>query len=635
MTVYNRATMAPNTRATAEQVNAETAKIKAAIDSLNAQIAAIIAGEGLPGYTWHAWADNLEGTLNFTTGEPGTRAYLGLAYDQSSNVPSTNPALYQWIRLRGIDSQVGELLAPTRAVMAAIPTPSVGTMVTLIEAGREGRFICRAGSVPGGDALQGLYVASTTAGYHWARMWDGIHGIPEWFGAKSGDDAFDCLAALQACVALCPVTLLKQDDYWISDTWVINTSWRKVVGRGYVTYNQYEGTRVILAHGSKTVIRVGPATDPGGNPGVTYLRQTFVQGVAAVRSVQPIPNATAANSPRAFVMQYAYKCGFIGCSGWESSIGFQFYGCVTCTNDDNFAFRSQAATTLVNDVFYGFHVQGDPALSGSGLVGGNASLYINRSQAVLSGNTGIVLSAGFRIEGAFADVFVIQPETLGARNGIWVTGTGPSGAGASNGNLHITQPVCDQPSYFGINIEGIAPTGMVEVLDPYCGMPGTAIASIYINTGGGLVTVTGGQAIAAPGSADPIGLYVKDCSGVTVDKLKITNHERPVYLDAATDFSINVEINGDSVTGVGTGAVVADDSVHGVINPKIIGAAGAFASGVNLNGSGNSIIEVNCTRINPACLTGGAANKLKHNGSQITAAGAFGTNCLAQGIMAA
>ncbi|SKB32350.1 hypothetical protein [Sphingopyxis flava] len=105
--LYNRTELTPFTRATAEQVNAETAKIKGAIDALQILIGQIVAGTPLASYTWMAFADSADGTANFTTGEPGDRQYIGLAYGRATDEESAVPGDYVWTRFRGADGVNG------------------------------------------------------------------------------------------------------------------------------------------------------------------------------------------------------------------------------------------------------------------------------------------------------------------------------------------------------------------------------------------------------------------------------------------------------------------------------------------------------------------------------------------------
>mgnify|MGYP003640552129 CR=1 FL=1 len=57
--------------------------------------------DGAPLYTWIAYADNVDGSANFSNGSPGGRAFIGIAANKTSATESTNPADYQWSAYRG------------------------------------------------------------------------------------------------------------------------------------------------------------------------------------------------------------------------------------------------------------------------------------------------------------------------------------------------------------------------------------------------------------------------------------------------------------------------------------------------------------------------------------------------------
>ncbi|WP_337846819.1 hypothetical protein [Sphingomonas sp.] len=116
MSIYNRSSISPNTRATAEQINAEFAKIAAALEGVMAAVNSLAIGAGLPSYDWYAYADSVDGTANFTTGAPGNRAYIGIAYNKLTPVESNNPEDYAWTRLRGNDGTDGTVLRLEYAV---------------------------------------------------------------------------------------------------------------------------------------------------------------------------------------------------------------------------------------------------------------------------------------------------------------------------------------------------------------------------------------------------------------------------------------------------------------------------------------------------------------------------------------
>ncbi len=57
--------------------------------------------DGVTTYTWIAYADSVDGQINFSTGSPGGRAYIGIAVNKTTPTESTNPADYQWSAYRG------------------------------------------------------------------------------------------------------------------------------------------------------------------------------------------------------------------------------------------------------------------------------------------------------------------------------------------------------------------------------------------------------------------------------------------------------------------------------------------------------------------------------------------------------
>ncbi len=107
--LYTRHPLEPNTRATAEEVNAELIKVKIAFDQIQAMIDAISIGEGLPSYTWIAYADSIDGTANFTTGSPGNRSYIGIAHNKAVPLPSMFPEDYQWSRYASLTGPQGDV----------------------------------------------------------------------------------------------------------------------------------------------------------------------------------------------------------------------------------------------------------------------------------------------------------------------------------------------------------------------------------------------------------------------------------------------------------------------------------------------------------------------------------------------
>lgn len=103
---YNPATIAPHTRAQAERINDEFAKIAAALDQLPAPNA-IGIGAGTPNYTHYAYADSADGSANFTTGASNGRSYVGVAANRASATPPGFNVDYVWSRLTGTNGSNG------------------------------------------------------------------------------------------------------------------------------------------------------------------------------------------------------------------------------------------------------------------------------------------------------------------------------------------------------------------------------------------------------------------------------------------------------------------------------------------------------------------------------------------------
>ncbi len=71
--------------------------------------------DGVSLYTWIAHANSPDGTIDFTTGAPGSRAWQGIRVNNVSATESTNPADYQWSPYKG-PAAFG--IVPTNAVVA-------------------------------------------------------------------------------------------------------------------------------------------------------------------------------------------------------------------------------------------------------------------------------------------------------------------------------------------------------------------------------------------------------------------------------------------------------------------------------------------------------------------------------------
>ena len=101
--LYNVSKLVGFTQARADDVNRELLKIKAAFDELQAAVIAGLDPNRAPVtlYTWRAYANSADGTIDFTTGEPDDHTYIGFAFNRLIQTPSNNPQDYEWSPIAG------------------------------------------------------------------------------------------------------------------------------------------------------------------------------------------------------------------------------------------------------------------------------------------------------------------------------------------------------------------------------------------------------------------------------------------------------------------------------------------------------------------------------------------------------
>lgn len=141
--------------------------------------------DGKSSYLHTAYADAADGSVNFTTGEPGTRRYLGVLVDQTI-ADSTNPAAYSWSLIKGADGLNGSNGAPGAPGADGKPT-----YVHIAYANAADGSVDFSVDDPAGRRYIGFYVDqiladSTNPGaYAWSRVQgeQGPQGIPGTPGA--------------------------------------------------------------------------------------------------------------------------------------------------------------------------------------------------------------------------------------------------------------------------------------------------------------------------------------------------------------------------------------------------------------------------------------------------------------------
>lgn len=441
-------------------------------------------------------------------------------------------------------------------------------------------------------------------------------GFPEWFYGTEWADA------IETCFRLFPVTQLQRRDYTVGRKVKLNTPNRKLRGMGGIDYDGTRGTRIVLGSGSGDIMQLGPDANPGGDPGLTFLRGVHLSDFQLTRGAALVPVATAKDSPTGLSAQYVYDCHVDRVYSWENSIGFRYRGVVHSYFNRCKAHRAVPATTAVNDVAIGHYLDGEVAI---GLAGGNASVYLTYCSASMQSASNAPLRIGLRGVGALADSFVDYFETVAGQKGIYLTGTGGGGAIGSNTDIRIRFPSLDQPSDKALEIESICPTGSVDIIDVYAGLPSGASRGIDLHDNGGSVTVNGGTLIGAAGGST-FGLRALNCTGLRVRGLAVSEFPNPVELDGVNNAQVDVSVNNQSVAA--TQAVSLTNGCQRVrVSPNVKGGASVFAAAaIMLYGDGNANVYVDATEVDPAACSGGRKLMVGATNVNITADGRVGGN---------
>lgn len=510
---------------------------------------------------------------------------------------------------------------PNRAALAAIDNAAPGRLVHLDERGREGLFRCvpampSAASI---DPLQGLYVPAGRGALGWVRVWDGTHGRPEWFGARVNDGRADCADALEACFALCPVTELAQADYFVQRTVRFARSWRTVRGSGRYATDEGQGTRIILqaaapALRTADIVLLGSAGKPAGD----LVTETHLSDFTIIRDGPSAPHASGdlARYPTGLRASYLSHCTISGVSSLESSVGFYIGGVVYTKFGDCLAQRLKPSEGAGSDLTTGFFLDGRIEF---GFAGGNASLYMDRC-ATAEQHAHHVNPAGLIAMGAFVDSFIDRFESARIDTGMAFHAAGARAFGQTI-DLHVRSPVLDACGKFGIDLDlDATSSASVEIIDPYVTpAAGRGDRGILVRDGAGLVTITGGQVLGDwPGGS----LFISRTRGVRVQGLKIQQAVRPVVVAEADGCQLEPQISNYAKTAPGPAIECRALSLSS-IRPTIIGfVQPAFNAGVSLDKTSKHV-EVNGSAIDPACLAGGVAAKVRYSGEDARGSGAF------------
>lgn len=459
-----------------------------------------------------------------------------------------------------------------------------------------------------------------------------LTAFPEWWGADASRPDIDSLPALEAALAAHPWLQLGEGEYRISRTWKITRGHCRVWGVGAAPLGAARGTRLVLDAGEGDIVQIGPDAFPGGWP--AFPEAIDVRDLRIERTASVVPPALGheANASAGVVMQYVLRAHLQNVHSVESSIGFVIRGVARSFVDRCEAYRTRGGTRRGNDIFFGFFLDGDARI---GFAGGNASIYLTDCFAKIERHPPLAREIGAYLRGGFSDSFLTRFEMADMLQGIVVEGSAHDPdrelQRTGNGDLHIHLPVLDNCGRSCIELSGLTDYALVDIADAYLAPNGGALAAVHLHDSRGQLTLTGGQMLG-PGAtpANTIGLHVTDAEGFTLSGTKIRAFVRPVGVTRGRDFNLDVAINNPEQVAV-QGALQFAGCDRAGVRARVKGRAGAFPQGIYLDGE-NHHLTLDVTGIDPACIQGGAANKLRDGATPIRVAGPFGTN-LAEGVM--
>jgi hypothetical protein len=515
--------------------------------------------------------------------------------------------------------QLGAVLpVATRQALAALDA-TAGHAALLTEPGRQGFFVLRDGAAPR-DPLQGISIPSRGGGRHWARVWDGITGQPEWFGARANDPAAarSNPAAIEACIALCPVTQLSAAAYHLAETLRINVSNRVIRGTIVSIEPPYDnGTRILCTDPRKDVIRVG-GTGPGNRPAIIRIEELTAAWSVELRA----PAAgRESDAPVAFRVEHVLGAELERCFALNPLVGFRFNGIINSrlTNYGVTRFKSYGGG---RDFLRGVWVQGRPRQ----FAGGNASLYLTNGNVTTSGEkrAAFFQPMGVFADADFADLYILGLETSQIAFPVFIDGAGGDFPGG-HGDVHIRSLVLDQIIGDGVTIRNTNPYAKIQIDGGYIQLvdSGQRNKGIWLENGGGAITIANMQILGNGNNTTSIGIYLKNRPNVAVsDTVMIDGLPFAVTVEKGCPrLSLDCAIGSGSLRGMNHAAVTVDGATQSVLRPKIHDQdnRGAWSTGIELLGTAHDRVGIDPTMVDPAAVSPG--RKLVIAGRPVTAPG--------------
>ena len=360
---------------------------------------------------------------------------------------------------------------------------------------------------------------------------DGV-GRPEWFGAKTGDAAYDNAGYINRCIAAFRTAILAPEDYYITDTIYINQSRKTLIGSGvnqtFLPDGDGDGSRIIQT-AKKTAINIGGGNDYAESI-VTIRLKEF-----SITAYDPDYSITSAGITLNGVRDF--KCNNITVSNFK--LGYNISNIVLsyiehCRYLSNKSTNDGESATGIN-----INTLNNLPVGISSMV----SLYLENNDIEFTNqgisNTGIYCSG----VGNVADLLINGNNFVQCGTGIYLDCT--HSTDNLQQNIWIRNNCIDNCGADGVRIDGPLKAGIIGNWIS-CGSWNSATKHGYYHTNGtshNAVVFTGNLLKSAGGTA--YGIRIVGCRSEDIDGV-LSEWSNPVFISSSENIKCDMEITADS-----------------------------------------------------------------------------------------
>lgn len=561
-------------------------------------------------------------TAGFAQEQQDTLAQVSASYLTQASAAS----IYLTQTAAAADYQTILGSATNIATVSALRTDLSGATLSV------GQYIYLQGTTTNGDGGQGFFQIVNIGAYTdnngtifvggalaALRIWDNTHGRPEWFGAIANGTT-DCTTAINDCIVACPITVLSYGNYYCSGTINLMTDNRYIFGATFGTGGE-NGSYIITDSPTNNIVYVGLATVPASAN--NYLYGVGIKNVGVQRTVAVTPPASGSefsSGASGVKIQWVTEGYFEEVYAVDNTIGWNIGAVDFCHFTRCYSGRVTNGSSATNDIYWAFGIDGTGTFIPE-------SVYFTDCSGIAN-PTAQSTRIGMYSKGALSDIYFLRTEADNHDYMRYIDGNSQL-----CGDITIDGDVGALSAYAGLYVTSLGTSSFLKIRGGSITLDGTATnvgCYVFLASPSSAFSFVGNEGIGY-NNADYPGLIVNGTGSFNSVGNIWNLLTQPIQLINAAETRINDTILNEATTSTYPAISVTSNSNNCVIECSIGGQNNTYASGISID-STCTYIEARISGISTAAITGGAGNKLIYNATQITAAGAFGTSNLAQGI---